>query len=83
MRGHKYCFVDIRITDKILLFRQLTLVPPLHSRECFLSFPTGNFGKVYLGNNYACNIEGLVTMRVAMENGQELTLDQVVVRGVA
>ena len=47
------------------------------SKECFLSFTAGNFGKVYLGNNHACNIEGLGVVQVAMGNGQELTLDQV------
>ena len=47
------------------------------SKECFLSFTAGNFGKVYLGNNHACNIEGLGVVRVAMENGQEVRLNQI------
>ena len=46
-------------------------------KECFLSFSAGNFGKVYLGNNYTHNIEGLHIVQMAMGNGQELTLDQV------
>ena len=33
-------------------------------KECFLSFFASNFGKVYLGNNHACNIKGLGVVRV-------------------
>ena len=73
-------FALLVVQDYIMQTWVIDSGAPFHcirSKECFLSFFAGNFRKVYLGNNHACNIEGLVTMRVAMENGQELTIDQI------
>lgn len=47
------------------------------SLECFATYVAGNYGKVYLGDNFACNIEGMGTMRLALNNGQELLLKDV------
>lgn len=47
------------------------------SLECFATYVAGNYGKVYLGDNFACNIEGMGTMRLALNNGQELLLNDV------
>ena len=45
--------------------------------ECFTTFDAGNYGKVYLGNNSACNIDGLGTIHLSLDNGQELVLKDV------
>ena len=47
------------------------------SKECFSTLHARMYGKVYLGNNHACNIEGIGTMHLALENGQELVLHDV------
>ena len=41
------------------------------SMECFASWHAGKYGKVYLGDNHACNIEGMGSVRLALNNGQE------------
>ena len=47
------------------------------SLESFASYTAGSLGKVYLGNNHACEIEGVGTIHLALENGQELVLHDV------
>ena len=47
------------------------------SLESFSEYTAGWLGKVYLGNNYACDIEGVGTIHLALENGQELILQDV------
>ena len=36
-----------------------------------------SYGKVYLGNNHACNIDGIGTIHLSLDNGQELVLKDV------
>jgi hypothetical protein len=43
--------------------------------ECFITFDVGNYGKV--GNNNACNIYGIGTIRLSLNNGQELLLGDI------
>ena len=45
--------------------------------ECFTTFDAGSYGKVYLGNNSACNIDGIGTIHLSLDNGQELVLKDV------
>ena len=45
--------------------------------ECFTTFDAGNYGKVYLDNNNACNIDGIGTIHLSLDNGQELVLKDV------
>lgn len=45
--------------------------------ESFASYTARSFGKVYLGNNHAFDIEGVGTVNLVLENGQELTLHNV------
>ena len=45
--------------------------------ECFTTFDAGTYGKVYLGNNNACNIDGIGTIHLSLDNGQELVLKDV------
>ena len=47
------------------------------SKECFSTLNARMYGKVYLGNNHACSIEGIGTMHLALENGRELVLHDV------
>ena len=47
------------------------------TKECFSTLNAGMYGKVYLGNNHACSIEGIGTMHLALENGRELVLHDV------
>ena len=35
--------------------------------ECFATYETGNLGKVCLGNNHACAIEGIGTMHLTLD----------------
>lgn len=39
------------------------------SLECFATFDAGNYGKVYLGNNHACTIDGIGTIHLALDSG--------------
>ncbi|MCO5584791.1 hypothetical protein L7F22_038723 [Adiantum nelumboides] len=39
------------------------------SLECFATYVAGNYGKVYLGDNFACNIEETDTIHLALNNG--------------
>ena len=86
------CVVDIKIIntaivnillvvqDSVMLTWIIDYGTSFHCtpyKECCLSFSASNFVKVYLGNNHACNIKELGVVRVAMENGQELSLNQV------
>ena len=50
------------------------VTPP---KESFSTLHAGMYGKVYLENNHACSIEGIGTMHLALENGQELVLHDV------
>ena len=45
--------------------------------ESFTTYTVGSLGKVYLGNNHACEIEGMGTIHLALETGQELVLHDV------
>ena len=45
--------------------------------ECFATYEAGNFGKLYLGNNHACAIEGIGTMHLALDMGHEVVLKDV------
>lgn len=39
------------------------------SLECFLTYTASSYGKVYLGDNHCCNIEGMGTINLALNNG--------------
>ena len=45
--------------------------------ECFTIFDAVNYGKVYLGNNNPCNFDGIDTIHLCLDNGQELVLSDV------
>ena len=45
--------------------------------ECFATYEAGNLGKVYLGNNHACAIEGIGTMHLTLDTGHDLVLNDV------
>ena len=45
--------------------------------ECFATYEAGNLGKVYLGNNHACAIEGIGTMHLTLDTGHDLVLKDV------
>ena len=73
MTQRTLCAADIKITDTAIVNALLAVQDSVMQtwiidsgasfhctpKECFLSFFVGNFGKVYLGNNHTCNIEGL------------------------
>ena len=92
LTGRTQCAAEIKITDTAIVNALLDVQDSVMqtwiiessasfhctlSKECFLSFSAGNFGKFYLGTNHACNIEGRGVVQVAMANGQELTQDPV------
>ena len=44
------------------------------TKDCFVAFRARDYGKVYLGNNQACTIEGIGIMHLAFSNDQECVL---------
>ena len=50
-------------------------VTPL--KECFSTFHAGSQGNVYLGNDYACPIEGYGTLHLCVDGTNDLVLHYV------
>jgi hypothetical protein len=47
------------------------------AKKKFISYKSGNMGKVCLGNNSFCNIEGVGDVLIKIEDGCSLLLKQV------
>ena len=45
--------------------------------DCFATYEAGNLGKVHLGYNHACAIEGIGTMHLTLDIGHDLVLEDV------